>query len=231
MLFSDMTISIILVLLASVMLVVTGLKKQPGLGIIGTLIVIGLALWLRGDNLPSLGFSAPDSWPKTILLGLILGLLIQLVSVALIEPLTEKMTGTAHDHSIIDNVKGNWIAFFQWVLVVWVLVAFIEESIFRGFLMTEITKITGKETWALILNILFSSLVFGLSHGYQNRAGIWSTATIGILLAWIFVFSDFNLWLAIFTHGFIDTVGIALIAVDGDKTIRQKIWKDNSSPR
>jgi membrane protease YdiL (CAAX protease family) len=219
-------IGILLVIGASILLVVTGLKKQPGVGIIGTLIILALALWLRGDNLDSLGFSAPDNWVITILLGLLLGIVIQLLAVAFLEPITEKLTNTTHDQSVVENVKGNWKAFLQWMLVVWVLVALLEEGIYRGFLMTETAKVLGDGIGALIVNIIFSSLVFGFSHGYQNRAGIVSTGIIGVVLACIFVFSDFNLWLAIFTHGFIDTVGIGLIAVDGDQAIRRLIWKE-----
>ena len=226
---SEIIISILLVLGASILLVVTGLKKQPGLGIIGTLIIIALTLWLRGDNLRVLVFGAPDNWLTTILLGLLLGAVIQLLAVAFLEPFTEKITNTTHDQSVVDNVKGNWKAFIQWLLVVWVFVALLEEGVYRGFLMTETVKILGEGTGALIFNVLFTSLVFGFSHGYQNRAGILSTGTIGILLACIFVLSDFNLWLAIFTHGFIDTVGIGLIAVDGDKTIRRIIWREESN--
>ena len=212
------------------MLVVTGLKKQPGLGIIGTLILIGVAIWLRGDTLATLGFSAPENWAATILLGLTLGIVLQLFAVVLIEPSTEKLTNSTHDQSILENVKGDWKAYIQWILLVWIFVALIEEGIYRGFLITETARVIGSGLGALIFNVIFSSMVFGLSHGYQGPAGIWSTGIIGIFLACIFIFCDYNLWLAVFTHGFIDTIGIALIAVDGDQYIRQKLWKDRSSP-
>jgi hypothetical protein len=81
---------------------------------------MGLALWQRGDSLVSLGFGFPPNWVQTILLGLVLGAFIQLISVTLLEPFAEKVTGIPHDHSILSNVKGNWKAFFQWMLVVWV---------------------------------------------------------------------------------------------------------------
>jgi uncharacterized protein len=221
----DMFIAISLVFIVSALLIGTGLKKQPGLGILGALFIMGLALWLRGDSLIGLGFGFPPNWVQTILLGLVLGALIQLISVALLEPFAEKVTGVPHDHSILSNVRGNWKVFLQWMLIVWVLVALLEESIYRGFLMTEIAKIIGTAPWALGINIIVSALVFGLSHGYQGRSGILSTGMIGILLGGIFAWSGFNLWLVIFTHGFIDTIGIGLIAMDADKAIQNKIWK------
>lgn len=218
------TVPILLVLAISAILIVTGLKKQPGIGILLAIFIIGITLWIRKDNLGYLGLYPPQDWISTIFGGLILGVVIQLVSVALIEPLSEKATKTYHDHSALESVKGNWKVFLQWMVIVWVVVVFLEEGIYRGFLMTEVSTILGKDLFGVVVNIVLTSVVFGLSHGYQNRCGIISTGFIGIILGCIFVWSDFNLWLAIFTHGFIDTFGIALIAINGDKYIRRKIW-------
>ena len=218
-------ISLTLILLTGAVLAVTGLKKQPGIGIIGTVTIIALTYWLRGEPITDLGLAAPDNWTATILLGLALGIFIQLIAIILIEPLSEKLTNSAHDHSLVENVKGNWKTFLQWILAIWIVVALLEEVIFRGFLVTESVIVLGDSPGALIFIIIFTSLEFGFAHGYQGRAGILSTAIIGAMLACIFIFSDFNLWLAIVTHGFIDTVGIGLIAVDGDKFIQSKLWK------
>ena len=193
--------------------------------IIAVVLLIGITLWVRGQNLSAIGFGFPSSWGRTIFLGLVYGTVIQFFAVAFLEPWSEKITNTTHDHSIVENVKGNWLALVQWLVVVWLLVAFLEEGVYRGFLMTEISKLLGSGAGGSAINVLFTAIVFGLSHGYQNRCGIVSTCILGILLGIIFVLSGFNLWLAIFVHGFIDTVGIGLIAIDGDKTIQRVFWK------
>jgi membrane protease YdiL (CAAX protease family) len=222
---SAIWISLGLVLVTSALLVFTGLKKQPGSGVIAALVIIGLALWLRGRGLDSLGLRSPGNWWVTICLGLALGVILQLVTVVLIEPLSEKLTRSKHDHSVVANVKGNWKALLKWIVMVWLLVAFLEEGVYRGFLMTEIAWLAGTNTAAMTFNVVFTSLVFGLSHGYQNRCGMLSTGIVGAMLGLIFIWSDFNLWLPIFVHGFIDTIGIALIAVDGDAAIRRWVWR------
>lgn len=218
-------ISLGLVLIISALLIVTGLKKQPGIGVIAALVIIGLATWLRGRGLDSLGLRAPENWLATIGLGMALGVVTQLLTVALIEPLSEKLTHSQHDHSVVANVKGNWKALLGWLLMVWILVAFLEEAVYRGFLMTEITWLLGARKFPLTINVIFTALVFGLSHGYQNRAGMLSTGIVGAILGVIFVWSGFNLWLLIFIHGFIDTIGIGLIAVDGDRVIGGWLWR------
>jgi membrane protease YdiL (CAAX protease family) len=53
-----------------------------------------------------------------------------------------------------------------------------------------------------------------------------STGTIGAILGIIFILSDSNLWPVIFTHGFIDTFGIGLIALGIDERIQDRIWKN-----
>lgn len=225
MIFLEQLISLLLIMVVSGLLIITGLKKQPGIGIIGSVVVIVITLWLRKDSLATLGFSAPQNWLATILLGLALGLVIQLMSVTLIEPLTERLTHTTHDHSVVDNVKGNWKAFIQWMLAVWIFVAILEEGVYRGFLMTETARVLGTGFGALLISVIFTSTVFGLSHGYQGRSGMLSTGIVGILLGSIFAWSDFNLWLVIFTHGFIDTIGIGMIAIGADQWIHQRLWK------
>jgi len=217
-------IHLFVILVVSVLLIFTGLRKQPGIGILGGIIIIILFLWARGDSITKIGFSPPNNWVITIVLGLILGTAIQILSVLFIEPLSERITNTKHDHSIIDSVKGNWKIFLQWLLMVWILVAVIEEGIYRGFLIIEVKNLVGVSIGALAINLLFSSVVFGLSHGYQGPSGMLSTGIVGVILGVIFILSNFNLWLAIFTHGFIDTLGIGLIAIGGDKWLQEWIW-------
>ena len=217
-------VSMVLVAFASAMLVGTGLKRQPGLGVLGTVMVIGVVLSVRGDGWAALGFAAPASWWATVALAGALGLALQAISIVLVEPLAERLTGQPHDHSVVADVRGSWKAFGLWLLLVWLVVAPLEEIVFRGFLMTEIARVVGTSPWATLLNVLLASIVFGLAHGYQGRSGMVSTGVLGAVLGWVFVASGFDLWLAILAHGFIDTVGIALIALGADEAIRRRLW-------
>jgi uncharacterized protein len=217
------SVSVVLVVIVSVLLVTSGLRKQPGLGILGALVVIASVVAFRGGGLASLGLQfAGVAWGRTILLALLLGALIQVLFVTVVEPLAERLTGVPHDHSVVDGVRGSWRAFGLWMLVVWLIVAPLEEVIFRGFLMTEIARIVGSGPWAAGLNVVLTSVAFGLAHGYQGRSGILSTGFAGALLGVVFVASGYDLWLAIFTHGFIDTVGIGLVALGADKAVRRR---------
>ena len=220
-------VSLLLIAGISTLLIVTGLKHQPGIGIFGALVILVPAVWLRREGLGALGFAPPERWGRAALVALGLGVGIQLLAVTVLEPLGEKLTGSRADHSVLDGVRGNGRALGGLLVAVWLLVAPLEEGLYRGFLMTEIARVLGTGPSALAVNVLVTSVVFGLSHGYQGRAGMLGTGVVGALLGILFVLSGFNLWTAILTHGVIDTIGIGLIAVDGDRFLREKLWGAN----
>ncbi|MFO7625180.1 MAG: hypothetical protein R6V73_12585, partial [Anaerolineales bacterium] len=120
-------LSLASVLVLSIILTLTSLKRSPGVGVLGTIVIIAFVIWQRGEGLESLGFVRPESWLNTILLSLFLGAILALASTMVIEPLTDKLTGEEHDHSLFDGIRGDFGALLKWLLVVWVLVAFLEE--------------------------------------------------------------------------------------------------------
>jgi uncharacterized protein len=213
-------VSVALVAIVSALLAVTGVRRQPGLGILGALALIAVTLALRGEGLTAIGFAAPASWWAVVLGGLGLGVAIQLVSVAFVEPWAERLAGVPHDHSVLAGVRGSWRAYLLWLVVVWTFVVFLEEGIFRGFLMTEIARVIGTGPVAATVNVAFTAVVFGLAHGYQGRAGVVSTGVFGAVLGAVFVASGYNVWLVLFTHGFVNTVGIGLVAAGLDQRVR-----------
>jgi len=54
-----------------------------------------------------------------------------------------------------------------------------EEFVYRGFVIAAFCK-AGLPLW---LVVIISSILFGLAHAYQGRAGIVSTGIFGVLLA------------------------------------------------
>jgi membrane protease YdiL (CAAX protease family) len=150
---------------------------------------------------------------------------LSLLSIMLIEPLIESITKQPHDVSIVEGVRGNWKSLFSWLVLIWGPVAFGEEALYRGFLMSQLIKLLGVGFPALVVNVLFTSIVFGLSHSYQGRSGAWSTTIIGACLGVMYNLTGFNLWLPILVHGVIDTVALILMSRGADKRLKDLIWK------
>jgi uncharacterized protein len=206
---------------SSGILVLSGWKRVPGIGIIATLLLIALLAGMSPGF--SLGLARPSSWTTTVLVAVVAGTLIQLLSMALLEPLAERVTGAAHDHTLVDSVKGDWKSLLRWLITVWILVAVLEEVIYRGFLLGEISRLVGGGTAGAAIGLALSSIIFGASHWYQGRAGAVSTTLVGALLGTLFIWSDYNLWLPILTHGVIDTLGLVAIATGHDQLLGRRL--------
>lgn len=220
--FGENWFSISMILFISLIIVLTSVKRSPGIGIFIVIFVIAFVTWARGEGLASLGLTRPESWAMTVVWSLILGILLALASTVLIEPLADRLAGSEHDHSLFDGIRGNFKALMKLLVVVWLLVVILEEVIFRGFLMTELARLLGTGALGTGFNLLFSSFLFGVAHWYQGKSGTISTGIMGLLLGIIFIVSGYNLWLPILTHGFIDTVGLWLVYSNRDR--RLKIW-------
>lgn len=213
----------LLLLFVSLALVASGAKRQPGIGIILALAAIGLLAWVKGLGLASFGVFPPTNWWLTILLGSLYGVLISLAGNLLIEPLANRLTHSTIDLSLFDPLRGNLRLLLIALVGVWLTVPFIEELIFRGYLMIQLEVILGDSLPARLLNLGYTSLIFGLSHWYQGKSGALSTGILGALLGALMFSSGFNLWLPILTHGFIDTVGLILIYLNADHFLK-KMW-------
>lgn len=82
-----------------------------------------------------------------------------------------------------------------------------EELFFRGFLFGQIYRNT---QIGFIPAIVFGALIFASGHLYQGKdaaelAGIFGVTFAGaVFFAWLFVEWQFNLWVPVFTHTFMN---------------------------
>ncbi len=219
-----MLITAIYVSVISALVIVSGIKRVPGIGFLLSIILIGIAFWNQDINLEQMGFSYPDDWTKTIFLGLLLGGILNILALILFEPIIEKITKKSVDGTICESVRGNWKSLLIFLAFGWIMGGFIEEILFRGFLMVEINKLLGTGNVYLAINILLTSLIFGIAHWYQGKSGVLTTGLLGAFLGAIFVWNEFNLWLPIFVHGFINTFGLIFVATGFDRYVRKSIW-------
>jgi hypothetical protein len=100
-------VSLGLVAFIAAIVVMAGIKRLPGIGIILAVIFLGIAIGFDKLKLSDIGFSMPKSWLATILWSLGLGIVIAFVSILVIEPAAEKMAGQPHDLSILEKMRGN----------------------------------------------------------------------------------------------------------------------------
>lgn len=219
-----------LISLAAIILIASAIKKKGSLGVMLVALLIFVAARLGLTSLAQIGFVVPENWLRIVLVGLLIGSGLSLLNIMLIGPLIENFTKQPHDVSIVDGVRGNWKSLLSWLALIWTFAAFGEELLYRGFLMSQLTKLMGTSLLAFVLNVLFTSIVFGLSHSYQGRSGVWSTGIIGVFLGVIYILNGFNLWLPIVVHGAIDTFELLLMFLGADRRLRELLWKKQLQP-
>jgi membrane protease YdiL (CAAX protease family) len=222
---SPLWLSIVSVALISLVLIITSLCKVPGVGIFFAIAIIITTLWITHSKPSLLGFTSPTNWGKTILIALVCSVVIYLFTTLLLEPLLQRWTRKPLDYSAFSKAQADWRQLVLLLLVSWFLAAILEETIFRGFLITEISSWFNDNLTGVILSILIGSVIFGLAHTYQGKSGVYSTGIVGALLAVIFVVGGFNLWLVIITHGLIDTIGLTLMYFKIDQKMVSALWK------
>ena len=206
--------------LAIILLCIVITISIPGLGVLISFAIVFIYLLSgkkRKQNFKSIGFVSPDNWLKTILISIILAIVIQAAMTILAGPLIDKITNAETDLTAFNNIRGNWINYLLLILVGWLVGGFIEEILFRGFLITRISKFFSNEELGNWIAIIITSFIFGFSHLYQGWDGVINTGLTALLLGIIFIKSGKILWYSIITHGFINVIGLTLIYLEWDK--------------
>ena len=88
-----------------------------------------------------------------------------------------------------------------------ILAATMEEFLFRGFLFGILFR---KLNWGFLPAAILGALIFGLGHVYQGStimesSGIFGVTLLGgLLYSWLYVEWNFNLWVPICMHFFMN---------------------------
>jgi uncharacterized protein len=87
-----------------------------------------------------------------------------------------------------------------------VVVALVEETLFRGYLILRFTEVTGSGTAAVVL----SSLIFALGHGYEGSAGVVTVGFMGLVFALVYLWRN-SLVAPIVMHFLQDFLGMVAL--------------------
>jgi membrane protease YdiL (CAAX protease family) len=201
-------------------LVEAGMQRH-GFAMAGTTRIIGTAvlqlllagfaallLILTREPFSAIGLGRPRSISRTVLQGLLVAACI----FAVVVTLEHFGYGRNRLGDTGRELKGNWTLLAERVAISLLVVGFVEEFIFRGFLMSRIAGIFGGGRWAWIVALVLQAALFGLSHGYQQLYGMALTGAIGLFLGSVYLLSGRNLWVPVIGHGVYDAAHAVWIA-------------------
>lgn len=152
-----------------------------------------------------LGLGRPANWWKPVLVTLLTFGVLVLFS-KWIRPEIIEVFGK---HQNIDHfyaLKGNFSLFLSTTLSMWITAAFLQEFVFRAFLINSIDALLGKTTWSLWLSILASAVIFAGVHAYQGITGMLITGFVGLVFGIAYIFNGRRIWPLILVHGLVDTL-------------------------
>jgi len=188
-----------------------GWFPYPGLfdGALSLLIGFFAVVWLmkrRGQGWPALGLRRPARWwsiPVWAIAVFAVTVVLQLTIVPLLAVVFDL---PPPDLSRYDVIVGNFPLFLVSTLGAMVTGGFIEEVIYRGFMVDRLARLLGGTKGAVVLGALLCGVPFGLIHFKWGIGGIMSTAVMGASLGLMYLATRKNLWPLIVAHASLDFI-------------------------
>lgn len=178
------------------------------LGYILSIMVATVLLKLRGSSWTQIGLSRPQSWKRTILLGIgvLVALLVMNIAVQVIAINLPGAEVAPIDQSRFNPIGGNLVIFLLFVLLSWTTIAFGEEMFYRAFMITQLQDVFPGSKLGTAIVLLVSSTIFGLVHWVEGPLGVINTFAMGLILGAVYLRSGRNLWITIIAHGLANSI-------------------------
>lgn len=182
------------------------LSKTPFLFALGW-----LSLRMRGFRWRDVGFAAPGNWAVAIGIGLAAGAAMSALELLVTQPLLVSAMGQPPNLSDFGAIRGDAGVFALTMAIIWVLAAFGEELVYRGYLMTRFARLLSGEGWAWTMSLVVVSLIFGFGHVDQGPTGMLENVINGLLLGALYLATGRNLVAPIVAHGIANSIDLTLI--------------------
>lgn len=109
---------------------------------------------------------------------------------------------------MLGYIRGNELALIGWLGIAWIVGGFMEELLFRGFLLNRIAGIFRSKRAGLSFGIAGQAVLFGSLHMYQGAFGFVYASIFAVISGIAYVLFGRNLWPLILVHGTWNSVGM-----------------------
>ena len=187
------------------------------LGMVLSLLLAWAMIRLQNKTWQDVGLRKPEHFGRLLLITLIATAILLPLSHVIIDAV-KNLTGTVPNLEAFTVLRGNIAALAGGLVIAWICGAFIEELLFRGFLLNTLYNVLAKEgslqwfTWSVA--IFITSVFVGIGHSYQGIVGMVGTGFIAVGFSIIYLLNRRNLWSCILAHGLYDTVAFIQVYVE-----------------
>jgi uncharacterized protein len=151
------------------------------------------------------------NWKTTAGLGIAAGLLLESFELFVSQPLLVRVLRKQPDLEDFRALTGNLKLTLIFLALAWILAAFGEEMVYRGYLMNRVADLLDRTRAAWMISLITVHVAFGLAHAYQGLTGIIDEGLSGLLLGLIYLRTGRNLSVPIIAHGIGDSIDFVLI--------------------
>lgn len=176
------------------------------------LILFGwISLRVRKLRWRDVGLCRFRNWRITFGLGIAAGLLLEGFELFVSQPILVRLLKKQPDLQDFRPLIGNFKVTLIFIALAWILAAFGEEMVYRGYLMNRVADLFNRTPRAWMISLIVVHVGFGLAHAYQGWTGIIDEGLMGVLLAVIYLRTGRNLAVPIVAHGVSDTIDFVLM--------------------
>jgi len=168
------------------------------------------AWWLlaqSGHTWSEFGLARPRSLPSAAFVTVFLFAAVW-GTLDYVAPTLASAVGAQSSPSFLAYLHGSVVAFAGWIAIGWIVGAFIEELLFRGFLLNAVARVVGHGCVGLGVGVVSQAALFGLLHLYQGSFGFIMAGLFALLYGVAYLVTGRNLWPLVLVHGTWNTVGI-----------------------
>jgi len=170
-----------------------------------------ISLWVRKVSWRRIGLTPYRSWKITLALGVAAGILMEGFELFISQPMLVKILGKQPDLEVFRPLIGNIKVTLIFLALAWVLAAFGEEMVYRGYLMNRVADLFNRTRSAWVISLIAVHVAFALAHIYQGATGAIDEGLMGLLLGLIYLRTCRNLSVPIVAHGVADSIDFILM--------------------
>jgi uncharacterized protein len=179
-------------------------------------------LWAWRSRTPwrDIGYARPESWARTVLIGVAFGIALKFAMKAIVMPLF----GADPVNQAFRFLTGNtaMLPAATWSMFV---VGFGEETVFRGFVFERLGKLLGPGAAAKTAIVVVTSIWFGWAHyAGQGLPGVQQATVVGLVFGSIFAVTG-RLWMLMVAHTAFDLTALAMIYWNLETAVARLVFK------
>jgi len=166
--------------------------------------LIAYFVWRNGEPVARIGWSLKD-WPREAAVGMLLFVPMS-YGAAFLEGVLSHIGFSSPQKPFLSLVPRRSAGELALALILVIVVAFAEETMFRGYLILRLKATTRN----LLAAVILSTVIFSFGHGYEGSAGVVTVGFIGLFLALVYIWRK-SLVASMVMHFLQDFIAIVVV--------------------